>query len=54
MTLYHYVPGRESLIDGVVETVLDELYSDPRCTSPRCMAGRTICIGWPTKSGALR
>ncbi len=29
MALYRYVPGRESLIDGVVETVLDELYGDP-------------------------
>jgi AcrR family transcriptional regulator len=29
MALYRYVPGRESLIDGVVETVLDELYADP-------------------------
>jgi AcrR family transcriptional regulator len=29
MALYRYVPGRESLIDGVVETVLDELQSDP-------------------------
>jgi AcrR family transcriptional regulator len=28
MALYRYVPGRESLIDGVVETVLDELYGD--------------------------
>ena len=29
MALYRYVPGRESLIDGVVETVLDELLHDP-------------------------
>jgi AcrR family transcriptional regulator len=29
MALYRYVPGRESLIDGVVETVMDELYGDP-------------------------
>ena len=29
MALYRYVAGRESLIDGVVETVLDELYADP-------------------------
>jgi AcrR family transcriptional regulator len=29
MALYRYVPGRESLIDGVVETVLDGLYADP-------------------------
>jgi AcrR family transcriptional regulator len=29
MALYRYVPGRESLLDGVVESVLDELYGDP-------------------------
>ena len=29
MALYRYVPGRESLLDGVVETVLDELHGDP-------------------------
>ena len=29
MTLYRYVPGRENLLDGVVESVLDELYGDP-------------------------
>lgn len=29
MALYRYVPGRESLLDGIVETVIDELYGDP-------------------------
>jgi AcrR family transcriptional regulator len=29
MALYRYVPGREALLDGVVEVVLDELYGDP-------------------------
>jgi AcrR family transcriptional regulator len=29
MALYRYVPGRETLLDGVVETVIDELYGDP-------------------------
>ncbi|MFI5892076.1 TetR/AcrR family transcriptional regulator [Actinoplanes sp. NPDC051513] len=29
MALYRYVPGREALLDGVVETVVDELFSDP-------------------------
>lgn len=29
MALYHYIPGREALLDGVVETVIDELYGDP-------------------------
>jgi AcrR family transcriptional regulator len=28
MALYRYVPGREQLLDGVVETVMDELYHD--------------------------
>src|ERR671912_647828 len=26
MALYRYIPGREQLLDGVVETVMDELY----------------------------
>ena len=29
MALYRYVPGREALLDGVVEAVVDELYGDP-------------------------
>ena len=29
MALYRYVPGREQLLDGVVEAVMDELYGDP-------------------------
>ena len=29
MALYRYVPGREQLLDGIVETVIDELYGDP-------------------------
>ncbi len=29
MALYHYIPGREALLDGIVETVVDELYGDP-------------------------
>jgi AcrR family transcriptional regulator len=29
MALYRYVPGREALLDGVVESVVDELFSDP-------------------------
>jgi len=28
MALYRYIPGREQLLDGVVEVVMDELYSD--------------------------
>lgn len=29
MALYRYLPGREALLDAVVETVVDELYRDP-------------------------
>lgn len=29
MALYRYVTGREDLLDGVVELVVDELYGDP-------------------------
>ena len=29
MAIYHHVPGREALLDGVVEVVVDELYGDP-------------------------
>jgi len=28
MSLYRYVPGREDLLDGVVETIIDEMYDD--------------------------
>jgi len=28
MALYRYVPGREQLLDGVVEVVMDELYAE--------------------------
>ena len=29
MALYHYISGREELLDGIVEAVIDELYGDP-------------------------
>ena len=29
MALYRYLPGREALLDAVVERVVDELYTDP-------------------------
>lgn len=29
MAIYRYIPGREALLDGIVETVIDELYGDP-------------------------
>jgi len=29
MALYHYVSGRDDLVDGVVEKVIDDLYGDP-------------------------
>ena len=38
MALYRYVPSKEILLDGIVELVIDELYSDPdvhMSTSPR-------------------
>lgn len=36
MSLYRYVPSRENLLDGIVESVVDELYSDPEVyTEPR-------------------
>ena len=34
MALYRYVPGREQLLDGVVEYVMDELYRDTMLGSP--------------------
>ena len=38
MALYRYVPSKEILLDGIVELVIDELYSDPdvhMSSSPR-------------------
>lgn len=29
MALYRYVPSRDNLLDGIVESVIDELYGDP-------------------------
>jgi AcrR family transcriptional regulator len=29
MALYRHIPGRDALLDGVVETVVDELFNDP-------------------------
>ena len=29
MSMYRYVPGREELLDGIVETIVAELYADP-------------------------
>lgn len=29
MALYRYIPSKENLLDGIVELVIDELYSDP-------------------------
>ncbi len=29
MSLYRYVPGRENLLDAVVETIMDEMRTDP-------------------------
>jgi AcrR family transcriptional regulator len=39
MALYRYVPGREALLDAVVESVVDELYADPD-------AGLAATTGW--------
>lgn len=29
MAIYHYIHGREDLLDGIVEYVIDDLYGDP-------------------------
>jgi len=29
MALYHYVPSREALLDGIVEVIIDEMRDDP-------------------------
>ena len=28
MSLYRYIPGREELLDGVVDTIINEMYDD--------------------------
>ena len=38
MALYRYVPGREALLDAVVESVVDEVYADP-ATGPASATG---------------
>ena len=40
MSLYRYVPGREDLLDGIVETIVGQMYDDPDViTEPK--------DGWP-------
>jgi hypothetical protein len=48
MALYRYIPGREALLDGVVETVVDELFGDPDVHLEAMPAGSTTCSDWPT------
>ncbi|MEJ5946945.1 TetR family transcriptional regulator [Pseudokineococcus basanitobsidens] len=50
MALYRYVPGRENLLDGIVETVVDELYGDPEVR----MSGRPTVAGLPAAPGVRR
>ncbi|MBA2558517.1 MAG: TetR/AcrR family transcriptional regulator C-terminal domain-containing protein [Propionibacteriales bacterium] len=36
MSLYRYIPGREELLDGVVDTIINEMYADKQILdSPR-------------------
>lgn len=46
MTLYHYLPSRDAVIDGVVELVVDELYGDPD-------VHLSATEGWPDYLGRL-
>ncbi len=58
MALYRYVPGREALLDGIVEVVIDELYGDPDVLlssadwADSCAGWRTVSAGsrWPIRS----
>ena len=51
MALYRYIPGREQLLDGVVEYVMNELYQQ---TMTEDLPGscRSTCSGWRTAYAA--
>ena len=51
MALYHYVHGREDLLDGIVELVIDDLYGDPD-VHLSADAWQDYLQPWPTGSGA--
>ena len=54
MALYRYVPGREQLLDGVVEVVMDELYLDTmEPTSERRHLDRSTSSSWRTAYARL-
>ena len=48
MSLYRYVPGKEDLLDAVVESLVRKMAGTARCSRPRATGGRTSCSGWPT------
>ena len=48
MALYRYIPGREQLLDGVVEYVMNELYQKTMTTRSCPAPGRSTCSRWRT------
>ena len=49
MSLYRYVPGKEDLLDAIVESLIAGMYADPEVSrGARATAGRTSCSAWPT------
>jgi len=52
MSLYRYVPGKESLLDGMVELVIDGLTATRMCTCPPRTGGRSTCNASRTASAA--
>ena len=54
MSLYRYVPGREDLLDEVVEAIVGEMQHDDDVIETLTTVGRTSCNGSPTGCGAWR
>ncbi|MEJ7743582.1 MAG: hypothetical protein WKF73_14190 [Nocardioidaceae bacterium] len=55
MSLYRYVPGREDLLDAVVETIIDEMYEDEdilQVTSGRLARLPPAAGAWRTAGSA--
>ena len=48
MSLYRYVPGKEDLLDAVVESLVQRWTGTARSSRPRATGGRTSCSAWPT------
>ena len=63
MSLYHHLPGKDALLDGLVETVVGEIGAEVATLEPapdwredvrrRCLAARTVMLRHPWAPGLI-